>query len=204
MLKGKVGERVASELVTIVDDGTVDGGYFYPYDDEGVAKTKTVIVEKGILKGYLNSRETAARLEGEPTGNSRTQDYQNVPIVRQTNYYMEPLDMRFEELVEDIDYGFYIRGVGSMGGEVNPGLGTFTFSVGPSKVIRKGELAETVRGVTISGMILETLKEVDGVGRDFRVRTSVFGGCGKTGQRVRVGDGGPHVRIRRMVVGGRS
>lgn len=203
VLKDKIGLKVASELVTIIDEGVVEGGYYYPFDDEGVEKNKTVIVKDGTLKSYLNSRQTAKKLNTTPTGNSRAQDYKNIPIVRQTNYYMEPRDYKFEELIEDIRYGYYIRGRGATGGEVNPGLGTFTFSVGPSKVIRNGELAETVRGVTISGMILETLKEVDGVGNDLKVKTSVFGGCGKNGQMVRVGDGGPHVRIRKMVVGGR-
>lgn len=203
VLRGKLGDKVASELVTIVDEGVVEGGYYFPYDDEGVEKKKTIIVEDGILKSYINSRQTAVKLKGEPTGNSRAQDYKNIPIVRQTNYYMEPRDYKFEELIEDIEFGYYIRGRGSTGGEVNPGMGTFTFSVGPSKVIKNGELAETVRGVSISGMILETLKEVDGVGKDLKVRTSVFGGCGKLGQMVRVGVGGPHVRVRKMVVGGR-
>ena len=115
---------------------------------------------------------------------------------------MKPGDMSFEELIEDIDYGFYIKGRGATGGQVDTGMGTFTFSVGPSYIIEKGKLKELVRGVTISGLILETLKTIDGVGKDFQVRTSVFGGCGKSGQMVRVGDGGPHVRVRKMTVGG--
>ncbi len=203
VLRGRVGERVASSLVTIIDEGVVEGGYYHPYDDEGVKKGRTIIVEKGILKGYLHDRTSAQRLEGEPTGNGRAQDYESSPIVRQTNYYMEPGDHTFEELLEDIELGIYVRGVGGRGGQVETGMGTFTFSVGPSKMIRKGELAETVRGVIISGLILETLKTIDAVGRDLRIRTSVFGGCGKMNQRVRVGHGGPHVRVRRMTVGGR-
>jgi len=82
-------------------------------------------------------------------------------------------------------------------------MGTFTFGVGPSKIIRKGELAETVRGVVISGSILDTLKTVDAVGKDLVVKTGVFGGCGKSGQRASVGFGGPHIRVRKMTVGGR-
>ena len=82
-------------------------------------------------------------------------------------------------------------------------MGTFTFSVGPSKIIRGGRLAETVRGVVISGLILDTLKTIDAVGKDLAIRTNVFGGCGKMGQTVRVGFGGPHVRVQKMTVGGR-
>ena len=116
---------------------------------------------------------------------------------------MEPRDYKFEELIEDIDFGIYIRGKGATGGQVEVGMGTFTFGVGPSKIIKNGELAETVRGVVISGFILETLKTIDAVGEDLTIRTSIFGGCGKMGQTVRVGFGGPHVRVRKMTVGGR-
>ncbi|RLI23742.1 TldD/PmbA family protein [Candidatus Bathyarchaeota archaeon] len=202
ILKGRLGEKVASELVTVVDEGVVEGGYFVPYDDEGVPKRRTVVVDKGVLRGFLTSRRAAAELGGEDTGNGRCQDFQNLPIVRQTNYYMLPGDMGFEELLEDVDFGIYIRGVGATGGQVDTGMGMFTFSVGPSYMVRNGELAEMVRGVVISGFILDVLKEVDAVAEDLRIRTSVFGGCGKDGQMVRVGFGGPHIRVRRMTVGG--
>jgi len=202
VLFGKVGERVASGKVTVVDDN-VEDGYFYPYDDEGTAKKRAVVVEEGVLRGYLHDSLSAYKLNAQPTGNGRAQDFENVPIVRQTNYFMLPGDYSFEELVEDIDYGVYVSGRGATGGQVDVGMGTFTFSAGPSKMIRGGRLAETVRGVVISGTILDTLKTVDAVGRDLRIRTSVFGGCGKMGQNVKVGFGGPHVRVRRMVVGGR-
>jgi len=203
ILCGKLGEKVASEYVTIVDGGTVDGGYPVWYDDQGVKKMKTIIVKDGVLDGYLLSRETASNLGLEPTGNARAQDFENVAIVRQTNYYMEPRDYSFEELVEDIDFGYYIKGKGGGGGQVDVGVGSFIFNAGPSYVIEKGEIKELVKSVSISGLILETLKGVDAVGKDFKVRTSVFGGCGKSAQRVRVGHGGPFVRIRKMIVGGR-
>lgn len=205
VLAGKIGEKVASELVTVVDEGVVEGGkgYYHPYDDEGVPKGKTVIVENGVLKTFLTSRYIARRLDLEPTGNGRAQDYAHTPIVRQTNYYIMPGDMKLEELLEDVKYGLYVTGKGAMGGEVNTGTGTFTFSVGVSRVIRNGELCEYVRGVSLSGSILETLKYIDGVGKDLVIRTNVFGGCGKGGQRVHVGHGGPHVRVKKIVVGGR-
>lgn len=203
VLHNRLGDQLASELVTIVDEGTVEGGYYYPFDDEGTEKEKTVVVEDGVLKNYLHDRDSATDFDVQSTGNGRAQDFENIPIVRQTNYYMQPGDHQFEELVEDIDFGIYVEAKGRTGGQVNPGMGTFTFSVGPCKMIRNGELAETVRGVTISGLILETLKTVDGVGEDVKIITSVFGGCGKSGQRAWVGMGGPHVRARKMTVGGR-
>jgi TldD protein len=203
VLANRIGSRLAPENVTIIDEGVVEGGFYYPYDDEGVKKEKTVVVEKGVLKGFIFDRESASKLGGSPTGNGRAQDFENLPIVRQTNYMMQPSEIRFEELVEDIDIGVYVRGRGSTGGEVEVGMGTFTFGVGPSKMIRNGEVAETVRGVVISGSILDTLKTVDGVGKDLVVKTSVFGGCGKSAQRATVGFGGPHIRARKMTVGGR-
>ncbi|HIC86201.1 MAG TPA: TldD/PmbA family protein, partial [Desulfobacterales bacterium] len=166
VLYGMLGKKVASELVTIIDEGVVKDGYFHPYDDEGIKKEKTIIVENGILKNYIHSTTSATLLEAKSTGNGRAQDFENLPIVRQTNYYMAPGNYSFEELIEDIDFGIYIKGKGAGGGQVEVGMGTFTFSVGPSKIIRKGELAETVRGVVISGLILETLKTIDAVGRD--------------------------------------
>jgi TldD protein len=115
---------------------------------------------------------------------------------------MEKGNCSQKELIEDIDNGLYILGRGATGGEVDVGQGAFTFNVGPSYIIKKGELDEMVRGVSISGMILDTLRGVTGVGKETEIRTSVFGGCGKSGQTVRVGLGGPHVKIREMLVGG--
>ena len=203
VLHKRLGNELASEIVTIIDEGAVEGGYFYPFDDEGTKKERTVIVENGVLKSYIHDRNSALQFGVEPTGNGRAQDFENVPIVRQTNYYMQPKDYKVEELIENVDFGIYVRGKGATGGQVEVGMGTFTFGVGPSKVIRDGELAETVRGVVISGSILETLKTIDAVGKDLKITTSVFGGCGKNGQRASVGDGGPHVRVRKMTVGGR-
>lgn len=203
VLQGRVGEYIASEHVTIVDDGLIAGGFNVPVDDEGTVKRRTVVVDKGVLRGFLTSREVAAHLNVEPTGNARAESFSQTPIVRQTNYYMEGGDYSFEELIEDVDFGLYVKGCGAGGGQVNVGVGSFTFNVGPSYIIRNGEVGEMVRGVILSGYILDTLKSIDAVGRDFTVRTSIFGGCGKDGQIVRVGHGGPHVRIRSIVVGGR-
>jgi TldD protein len=202
VLMGRLGTRIASDPVTIIDEGVVEGGYYYPYDDEGAEKGKTVLVENGMLKGYLTDRRSASRLDMEPTGNGRSQDFENFPIVRQTNYYMEPGDHSLEELVEGVDLGILVQGRGMRGGQVETGMGTFTFGVGPSRMIRDGEVQELVRGVVISGSVLDVLKTVDAIGDDFKMRTSAFGGCGKNAQQVKAGMGGPSMRAQKMTVGG--
>ncbi len=202
ILKGRIGQQVASSLITIVDDGLIEGGFWIPYDDEGTLKRRVATVEKGVLKGFLHSLTTAKSIGGEPTGNARAMAYSYPVLVRQTNTFMLPGDSKPEELFEDVRHGVYIRGRGALGGEVNPAMGTFTFIAGPSYIIEYGEIKNMVRGVMLSGMILETLKNVDMVANDLKVKTSVFGGCGKGGQMVRVGDGGPHVRVSRITIGG--
>ena len=204
VLEGRLGESIASEFVTVYDDGMIQDGYVVPIDDEGVAKTKTSIIEHGRLNGFLLSRDTAKQLGMPPTGNARAQSYEHKPIVRMTNVCMQPGNYSFEELLKGIDFGFYVRGRGTLGGQVDVGGGTFTFRAGPSYLIEKGELKHMVRSVTLAGSVLETLKTIDAVGKDFAVTTSVFGGCGKDGQMAKVGDGGPHVRLQKLTIGGRA
>jgi len=202
VLRGVVGERVANELVSIVDEGVVDGGYPVPYDDEGVSKGRTVVVKDGILNEFLSSRYVGSRLGRRSTGNARVQDITYDSLVRQTNYYVEPKDLSIDELFEGVSHGIYVVGRGASGGEVDPSIGTYTFSIGPSYIIKNGEPTELVRGVVVSGNILETLMSVDAVAKDLKVVTNVFGGCGKDSQTVKVGFGGPHIRVRKLVVGG--
>lgn len=205
VLKGRLRQKIGTELTTIIDDGRVEGGYFVPYDDEGVKKTPTTVVQDGVLNQYLSSRQTASELGVPATGNGRAQDFENSPIVRMTNIFLKPRDMSLEELMEEMSSdggeGMYLVGRGG-GGQVDVGGGTFTFSIGPSYMVRKGELAEMVRGSNVSGSVLETLGNIVAVGKDLEVRTGVFGGCGKDGQQAKVGLGGPPVRISRLNVGG--
>lgn len=203
VLKDMLGKSVANENVTIVDEGLVSGGYPVPYDDDGVEKSRTYVVKEGVLVSYLHSVLTAKKLGHKVTGNARAQDISFNPMVRQTNFYMVPGNASIEELFEGIDQGLYLTGKGAGGGQVNPALGTFTFGAGPSYLIRKGEPTELVRGVIVSGNILDVLIDVEMIGKDLNMITSVFGGCGKEGQMVRVGIGGPHVRIKKLVVGTR-
>ena len=203
ILKGKKTERIADEQVTVIDEGIVTGGYYHPFDDEGVEKGKTILIEDGVLKRFLTDRKNAQKLGVASTGNGRLQDFENFPIVRQTNFYMKEGRHSIDELFEDVTLGIYIKGKGGRGGQVDPS-GTFTFGVGPSYIIRDGEPQEMVRGVVISGNILETLGSIDAVGKEIKIKTSVFGGCGKAGQSVKTGMGGPPVRAQKMTVGGRA
>jgi TldD protein len=204
VLQGRICKALAGPEVTIYDQGVIEGGYFVPYDDEGTPKSLTTVVENGVLRGYLHSRQTAVEMQADPTGNARAMSFDSQPIVRQTNYYLRPRDYSLEELAEDIDHGYYVKGRGAMGGQVDVAGGTFTFSVGPSFRIEKGEIKEMVRGTTLSGMVLEALQTIDAVGKDLVISTNVFGGCGKGMQMVKVGAGGPHTRIRRIILGGHT
>lgn len=201
VLKGRLGKKIGSGLTTIIDDGSAAGGFYVPYDDEGTKKTPTTVVREGVLATYLSSRQTAEELGVKPSGNGRAQDFENFPIVRMTNIFLKPGDTGVGEMVKEVGDGLYLSGMGG-GGQVDVGGGTFSFGVGPSYMIRKGEVAEMVRGTVVSGSVLETLGAIASVGKEVKVMTSVFGGCGKDGQQAKVGLGGPDVRIKRLQVGG--
>ncbi|RLF05284.1 MAG: TldD/PmbA family protein [Thermoprotei archaeon] len=196
VLTGKIGQKIASELVTIVDDPLPEyANGWTPYDDEGVKARRVTIVEKGVLREYMQSRETAAELGMEPTGNARAQDYSYAPIVRMRNTYMLPGDWKPEEIIEETREGFYLKG--AMGGQADAN-GDFMFSVQEAWRIEGGELREAYRGVTVSGNALEVLSSVDVVGEDLKI--GFPGTCGKW-QLVPVDGGGPHIRCK-IIVGG--
>ena len=198
VLQGKLGESIASEIVTLVDDPTIRGGFgSFPYDDEGVKGRRKVLIENGVLKNYILDRETAYTLHMISNGSARAESYGVRPLVRMSNTIIEGGDMSFEELTEDIDYGVYVKG--TRGGQVDTVRGSFQFSAQQAFLIEKGEITIPLRDVSLSGMTLETLRNIDAVGNDARLGDPGF--CGK-GQLVPVGDGGPHIRIRNAVVGG--
>lgn len=201
VLKGKLGKKIGSPITTIVDDGAAAGGFFVPFDDEGVKKTPTTIVKDGVLNTYLTSRQTAEELGVGLSGNGRAQDFENFPIVRMTNIFLKPGDAELDEMVKDVKEGIYFSGRGG-GGQVDVGGGTFSFAVGPSYMIRKGEISEMVRGTVVSGSVLDTMGGIAAVGKKLEVISGVFGGCGKDGQQAKVGLGGPDVRLEKLQVGG--
>ncbi len=196
ILKGKMGTQIGSDLVTIVDDASMDAFGYYPYDAEGVKTSENVLVKNGMLVSLLSSRETASKLGISSSGNARSR-VGDQPIVRMSNTYLKPGDMQFEELIEDMADGIYLKG--SRGGQVDTGKGIFQFNAAESFMIENGEVKEPLRDVSLSGNILEILNKVDGVGNDFKLS---IGFCGKGGQTAPVGDGGPHVRVSEATVGG--
>ncbi len=201
-LAGRLGEKIASEAVTIVDTGVDErGGVKLLVDDEGVQTRKAVLVEKGVLKGYLLNRETAAALGTESTGNGRAQSFRHDPIVRMRNTFFEAGDWSEEEIISDTKRGVLVDQ--PRGGQVDLD-GTFTFTASIGYVIENGELKEPIRDVVLAGNILEMLKYVDAASRNVEIFTSPFGGCGKWGQRAFVGLGGPTLRATKLLVGGRG
>ena len=192
----KLGKKVASSIVTFYDDGTVNGAFgSFKYDDEGVPAQKTLLVKDGVLVGLMHSRETAQQLCARPTGNARAEDFRVEPIVRMRNTFIEARDYTFEELSEDVKFGYYLKSF--RGGEANLD-GTFQVGIQEAYEIVRGEVGEPVRNASISGNTLETLFEVDAVGKEFELWPGV---CGK-GQSAFVCDGGAHTRVREVMVGG--
>lgn len=197
ILKGKMGEMIASEIVNIFDDASRKDGFgYYPYDVEGVKTKPNQLVKDGKLVSLLNSRETASKLGMKSSGNARS-IISDQPIVRMSNTYLQPDENTFDELVEDIADGIYLKG--SRGGQVDTGKGIFQFNAAEGYLIENGEISTPLRDVSLSGNILETLKNIDAIGNDFKLSV---GFCGKSGQTAPVGDGGPHTRILNALVGG--
>lgn len=197
ILKGKIGEKIASDIVNIFDDASRKDGFgYYPYDVEGVKTKPNQLVKNGELISLLNSRETASKLGMKSSGNARS-IIADQPIVRMSNTYLQPGDNTFEELLEDIPNGMYLKG--SRGGQVDTGKGIFQFNAAEGYLIEDGEITTPLRDVSLSGNILETLKNIDAIGNDFKLSV---GFCGKDGQTAPVGDGGPHTRILNALVGG--
>ena len=195
---GKIGETIASPLITIVDDPTLPGkrGSFR-IDDEGIPARKNVLVEKGVLKGYMYDRLTAMKDRTSSTGNGRRQSFRHRPIPRMTNTYIEPGKDDPASIISSVDNGFFVKKMG--GGQVNTVTGEFVFEVSEGYLIEKGKIGEPVRGATLIGNGPEVLKTIDMVGRDLGF---AIGTCGKDAQGAPVSDAMPTVRIPEMVVGG--
>ena len=197
-LDGKLGKKIGSDIVTVIDDPTIRGGYgAHPIDDEGLDTTEKCLIKNGILTEYLNHRETAHHFGIKPNAGARAQDGLHHPLVRMSNTLIKgvtPNDL--DELLEDIDHGVYA--CGSRGGQVDTGRGSFQFAAQEAWLIENGELTNPLKDVSVSGLTLEILQNVDGLTKDSRLAAPGF--CGK-GQTVPVGDGGPIMRISKALVG---
>ena len=195
---GRLNEQIAVPEVTIVDDGSLPGKRgSASVDDEGVPTRRTVLVDKGILVGYLNDRRTAAKLEMEPTGNGRRQSYRCKPIPRMTNTMVVSGEADPAAILAETDKGLFVKKMG--GGQVNPLNGDYVFEVSEGYLIQNGKAETPVRGATLIGNGPDTLMQIEAVGNDLGF---AIGTCGKDGQGVPVSDAQPTLRIRELTIGG--
>ncbi|MFQ5901558.1 MAG: TldD/PmbA family protein [Thermodesulfobacteriota bacterium] len=195
---GKIGDMIASPLITVIDDATLPtkrGSFIY--DDEGIPAQKTILVEKGVLKCFMYDRLMALK-DGVPsTGNGRRESYHHRPIPRMTNTIITPGESDPQAIISSVEKGLFVKKMG--GGQVNTVNGDFVFEVSEGYLIEGGNLGEPVRGATLTGNGPQVLKCIDMVGNDLGFG---IGTCGKDGQGVPVADAQPTLRIPQIVVGG--
>lgn len=197
---GRIGQRVAAKGVTVLDDGTIaDRRGSLNVDDEGHTTQKNVLIEDGILKGYIQDAMNARLMGVRPTGNGRRESYAHVPMPRMTNTYMLGGDKSPEEIVASIKKGLYATNFG--GGQVDITSGKFVFSASQAYWVENGKIQYPVKGATLVGSGPESLKKISMIGNDMRLDSGV-GTCGKEGQSVPVGVGQPTLRIDGLTVGG--
>jgi TldD protein len=197
---GLVGKKVASELCTVVDDGTL------PYrrgslnvDDEGNPTHETVLIEKGVLQGYLQDRLSSKLMKAAPSGNGRRQSYEHIPMPRMTNTFMLAGESAPEDIIKSVRRGLYAVHFG--GGQVDITSGKFVFSASEAYLIEDGKITSPVKGATLIGDGPTVLRQVTAVGNDLKLDQGV-GICGKDGQTIPVGVGLPTIKIREITVGG--
>jgi TldD protein len=198
---GRVGEQVASPLVTLVDDGTMGPEWgALAIDDEGHPAARNVLIEDGVLTDYMWDW-LRARKEGRvSSGNGRRESYQHLPMVRMTNTYVLAGEEDPEEIIRQTPYGVYVAQLG--GGQVNTATGDFVFGMTEAYLIEDGRIAEPIRDANLIGNGPDVLRNIDVLGNDFAMGPP--GTCGKQGQGVPVGDGQPTLRVSALTVGGTS
>ncbi|MEW5747308.1 MAG: TldD/PmbA family protein [Candidatus Thermoplasmatota archaeon] len=199
VLEGRIGQRVAVPEVTLVDDPTIESTFgHFVHDWEGVRARRHVLIDGGVLGEYLHSLESSSRMGLEPNGASRAHTYGSPPLIRMSNTFIAAGDWGKDELIEDTREGLLFQG--SQYGYVEPSKGQFMFKCDEAYEIRRGELGQRYRDASLSGVILEVLNSVTGVADDFLLGDPGY--CGKNYQDARTTDGGPHMRVADVVVGG--
>ncbi len=195
-----LGSEFGPRELRVIDAGFVAGERGnVPYDDEGVKRSDTVLIKEGHLHSLLHSRETAAKMGAQPTGNARGVSYEHEPIVRMRNTYIDNGPSSFNEMIKDVDNGIYA--VDAYGGQTE--FEQFSFSAAYAYEIVDGEIGDLVRNVVLSGNLFETLRSIDAIGSDCSIAGGV-GGCGKGAQApLPVTVGAPHIRIRNVTIGGK-
>ena len=200
VFSGKIGEKVTSELCTIVDDGTIENRRgSLSIDDEGTVSQKTVLIENGVLKGYMFDKINAKLMNTHSTGNGRREGYSCLPMPRMTNTYMLAGESSFDDIINSVDYGLYAPNFS--GGQVDITSGKFVFSTSEAYLIEKGKITTPVKGATLIGSGIETMQQISMVGNDLTLDSGV-GICGKAGQSVPVGVGQPTLKVDNLTVGG--
>lgn len=196
----RIGQKVASELCTVIDDGTLPSRRgSLNVDDEGTPTQRTILIEKGILKGYMQDRLNASLMGMAPTGNGRRESYAHIPMPRMTNTFMLPGDATPEEIIRSVKKGIYAVAFG--GGQVDITNGKFVFSASEAYLIEDGKVTRPIKGATLIGNGPDVLTRVSMVGNDLKLDEGI-GTCGKDGQSVPVGVGLPTIRIDGITVGG--
>lgn len=197
---GMVGQQVASKLVTVVDDGTLANRRgSLSIDDEGVQTQRTVLIEDGILKGYIQDKLNARLMGVAPTGNGRRESYAHLPMPRMTNTYMTAGESDPSEIIKSVKKGIYAPNFG--GGQVDITSGKFVFSASEAYLIENGEVTQAIKGATLIGNGPEAMSQISMVGNDMALDKGV-GVCGKDGQSVPVGVGQPTLKLDKLTVGG--
>lgn len=196
--KDMIGQRVAAENITMIDDPTPEGLYgSYRFDDEGTSAQKNVLIENGVLKRYLTDVLSSLTYGMELTGNGRRESYRNIPVPRMSNTYLLPGETEYEEMLARMGDGLLVKKMG--GGEVNPTTGDFVFYVSEAYLVEKGRVKHPVRGAILTGNGPQALKDIVMLGKNLIMDPGV---CGKSGQGVPVTDGQPSMLIDGLTVGG--
>ena len=196
---GKLGEVIASEKVTAIDDGTIPNAWgSINIDDEGTPAQKNVLIEKGVLKSYMIDKFNGRRMGMASTGNARRQSYAYTPTSRMTNTYIASGDDKNEDIIASIEYGLYAKQMG--GGSVNPVTGEFNFAVTEGYMIRDGKICEPVRGASLVGKGSEVIRNIDMVGTDMEMGQGM---CGSSSGSIPTNVGQPLIRVSTITVGGR-
>lgn len=200
VFSGKKGEKIGSDLVTAIDDGTIANAWGSAnYDDEGLPQKRRVLIDKGVLTSYMVDQLNGRRMNEASTHSSRRQSYRFAPTSRMSNTYIDNGESTFDEIIENTEYGLYARKMG--GGSVNPSTGDFNFSVMEGYMIRNGKIAEPVKGATLVGTGKDALKKIDMVGNNL-LRSQ--GMCGSVSGSIAADVGQPTIRIASITVGGRK
>jgi len=196
----KLEQKVASELVTAIDDGTIPNAWgSQSIDDEGNSSQRNILIENGILKGYLIDRLNGIRMDMKPTGSGRRQSYKYAPTSRMTNTYIDAGESDPEEIISSTDYGLYAKYMG--GGSVDPATGEFNFNVREGYLIKNGEITKPVKGATLIGKGIDILKKIDMVGNNL---AHGQGMCGSISGSIPTNVGQPTIRVSNLTVGGRK